>query len=119
MPKSLPYQDFLIERLKDPEYAALYLETHIELEDGEEPEPELIQLALTNVAEALAAQHMTPEQAITHIQKLEVILSYPANFGIYELGKWLNALGLKLTVTVAEKSEDSNTNTIAEPEVTV
>ncbi|HAG82036.1 MAG TPA: hypothetical protein DCL61_12925 [Cyanobacteria bacterium UBA12227] len=42
MPKSLPYHDFLISHLKDPNYAAVYLETHFELDEGEEPEPELL-----------------------------------------------------------------------------
>ena len=42
MPKSLPYHDFLIARLKDPSYAAVYLETHFELDEGEEPDEALI-----------------------------------------------------------------------------
>ncbi|MEB3179317.1 MAG: hypothetical protein VKL59_09835 [Nostocaceae cyanobacterium] len=57
MPKSLPYHDFLIEHLKDPINAASYIEAFFEEED---PETELFQLVLTNVAEALAAQHITP-----------------------------------------------------------
>ena len=46
------YQDYLISRLQDPHYAAIYLETHLE---EEILEPELLKLALQNVLQALGA----------------------------------------------------------------
>jgi len=41
------YQDYLISWLKDPAYAALYLETH--MEEDEDNEPELLRQAFDNV----------------------------------------------------------------------
>ncbi|HLO88269.1 MAG TPA: transcriptional regulator [Nostocaceae cyanobacterium] len=107
MAKSLPYQDFLISHLQDPSYAAGYLESHLELEEGEEIDPRLIKLALSNVAEALSAEKMTAEQAKLHQEKLVQILSQPLDQAIYSLADWLNVLGLKLTVTVAASAENS------------
>lgn len=119
MPKSLPYHDFLISHLKDPSYAALYLETHFELEENEELEPELLRLALSNVAEALAEQNMTPEQAKQHLKKLDELLTKQGSEVIYKLGNWLNALGLKLTVNVIQKGENSITNATTNSGLTV
>jgi DNA-binding phage protein len=110
MPKSLPYHDFLISNLKDPNYAAVYLETHMEMEEDEAIDPKLIQLALSNVAEALGSNNMTPDQVKHHQGKLNVILSQPANIAIYNLASWLNDLGLKLTVKLTENSEGSIQN---------
>jgi DNA-binding phage protein len=110
MPKSLPYHDFLISNLKDPNYAAVYLETHMEMEEDEAIDPKLIQLALSNVAEALGENNMTPDQVKHHQGKLNVILSQPANIAIYNLASWLNDLGLKLTVKLTENSEGSIQN---------
>lgn len=45
-PTSDSYQDYLISRLKDPTYAALYLETHVE--EDEDNEPELLRQAFDN-----------------------------------------------------------------------
>ena len=99
-PVSDSYQDYLISRLEDLGYAALYLETH--LEEEEDATPELLQLALSNVTEALSRSRMSPEKAELHRQKLAVILSCPAGSGIYELAGWLRELGLKLTVTIQD-----------------
>ncbi|MBD2773107.1 DNA-binding protein [Iningainema tapete] len=118
MPKSLPYHDFLISHLKDPSYAALCLETHFELEENEALEPELLRLALSNVAEALTEQNMIPEQAKIHLQ-LDKLLSQQGSEAIYNLGNWLNALGLKLTVNVIQKGENSITNATTNSELTV
>ncbi|MBW4494957.1 MAG: transcriptional regulator [Oscillatoria princeps RMCB-10] len=117
MPKSLAYHDFLISRLKDPSYAARYLETHFELEDGEDPDPELIRLALSHVAEALGELQMTPEQAKLHREKLDELLSQRGSEAIYNLGQWLNALGLKLTVAVCESAGESVTEAASSSEV--
>ncbi|MBD2503636.1 helix-turn-helix domain-containing transcriptional regulator [Anabaena azotica] len=119
MPKSLPYHDFLIARLQDPNYAAGYLETHMELEAGEEPDPRLLKLALSHVAEALSEQNMTPEQAKQHREKLDELLSQTGSEAIYNLGSWLNALGLKLTVAVVENADNHFTNTADQSELTV
>ena len=117
MPTSDSYYNYLIESLrKDPELAAAYITATLEEEDSE---PELLKMALSNVAEALGEQNMTPEQAKVHREKLDELLSQHGSEAIYNLGTWLNALGLKLTVTVVQKADDSNTNAAISSELTV
>lgn len=116
MPTSDDYHPYLISHLKDPSYAALYIEAILEEED---PEPELLKMALSNVAEALGEQNMTPEQAKIHLEKLDELLSQNGSEAIYNLGTWLNAFGLKLTVTVAQKAENSNIDSVNNSELTV
>jgi DNA-binding phage protein len=118
MPKSLPYHPFLIKQLKDISFASLYLETHFELEEGEESTPQLIRLALSHVIEALGEEKMTDEEAKIHLEKLDEILSQQGSDVIYNLGNWLKVLGLKLTVAVCE-SEEIIKNTESQPELSV
>jgi len=105
MPTSDSYQGYLIEALKDKIHAAAYLTAH--LEDGE-PEPGLLDFALSNVFEALGEPNMSAEDASLHLEKLDVLLSQNRSATIYALANWLKALGLKLTVAVdeGEKAED-------------
>jgi DNA-binding phage protein len=110
MPKSLPYHDFLIAKLKNPSYGAVYLETHFELEEGEEPDAALLKLALSDVAEALGQPKMSPEQYELHLKKLDELLAQGGSNTIYNLGTWLKFLGLKLTVSVCKEVEDNNLN---------
>ncbi|MGH8000965.1 MAG: DNA-binding protein [Brasilonema sp.] len=119
MPTSDSYYDDLISRLKDPSYAALYLETHMELDENEEQKPELMRLALSYVAQALSEQHMTPEQAKLHLDKLNKLLSQRGVEAIYNLENWLNALGLKLTVIVDKKADDAMTHAVDSSELIV
>jgi DNA-binding phage protein len=117
MPTSDSYHNYLIESLrKEPELAAAYITATLEEED---PEPELLKMALSNVAEALCEKKMTPEQAKVHLEKLDELLSKTGSEAIYNLGTWLNAFGLKLTVTVAQKVKDSNTDSVNNLEITV
>lgn len=94
------YHNYLVSRLKDPTYAALYLETHFEEE--ETPDPALLKLALSNVLETLSRAILSPEQTETQSRKLDQLLSQQGSDVIYGLAQWLNELGLKLTVTVAD-----------------
>ncbi len=96
-PTSISYQDYLISRLKDPTYAALYLETHMD----EDNEPELLPLAFDHVLEALEPSKLSLAPAELQRQKLDEILAQPGSLAIYGLAHWLNELGLKLTVTTA------------------
>jgi len=117
MPKSLPYHPFLIESLrKKPELAAAYITATLE---EEEPEPELLKRALTDVAEALGQPKMTPEQYELHLKKLDELLSQQGSDAIYNLGTWLNALGLKLTVAVCTDTEDNTANAETRSHLTV
>ncbi|MEG4573731.1 transcriptional regulator [Microcoleus sp. N3A4] len=117
MPKSLPYHPFLIESLtKNPELAAAYITATIEEID---PEPELLKRALGDVAEALGQPKMTPEEYELHLKKLDKLLSQQGNDAIYNLGTWLNALGLKLTVAVCTDTEDNDVNAEITAQLTV
>jgi DNA-binding phage protein len=117
MPKSLPYHPFLIESLrKKPELAAAYITATLE---EEEPEPELLKRALSDVAEALGQPKMTPEQYELHLKKLDELLSQQGSDAIYNLGTWLNALGLKLTVAVCSDTEDNTANAETRSHLTV
>jgi len=99
VPASDSYHDYLVKSLQDPEEAAAYLEAILEEED---PEPELLKVALLDVAEALGKAHVTSEQRKFHSEKLNGILSQSGSLEVYGLANWLSDLGLKLTVTVAE-----------------
>jgi len=94
------YHPYHIDRLKDPEYAAVYLEVHLEEHEPLDIETNLLKLAFSNVAEALA-----PEQLETHTETLEIILQKQGAEAIYGLADWLKGLGLKLTVVVDKETE--------------
>ncbi|MCP2731541.1 helix-turn-helix domain-containing transcriptional regulator [Limnofasciculus baicalensis] len=115
MPTSDSYHDYLIARLKDSNYAALYLETHFELDEGESPDSQLLKLALSHVAEALGS----PDKAKIYQEKLDELLSQSGSDVIYSLGTWLQLLGLKLTVAVADDTQEIVDNSPATSEVLV
>lgn len=111
-PTSISYHPYLISKLKDPDFAGVYLETHFE--EDEQPEPELLKLALEHVLEALGNPKMTTEQVQSHSQRLDKLLSQPGPQSIYALAAWLNALGLKLTVIPSEKIQDAQVKSLPE-----
>jgi hypothetical protein len=94
------YRPYHIDRLKNPQYAAVYLEVHLEEHEPLDIETNLLKLAFSNVAEALA-----PEQLSSHTATLEIILQKQGAEAIYGLADWLKGLGLKLTVTVDKEAE--------------
>jgi probable addiction module antidote protein len=91
--KSVSYHPYLIESLKDLEEAAAYIEAALE-----EGEPKLLQLVLTNVAEAYKEMNTFSEQAIVHHEKLDKLLSEDRDSEIYSLVALLDALGFKLAI---------------------
>ena len=99
MPTSDSYRPYKIASLKDIKYAAAYITAILEEKN---PEPELLQLALTDVFDALGESNLSSEEAKLHKEKLEKLLSKSGSEAIYSLGDWLNVLGLQLTVTVKE-----------------
>ncbi len=107
MPSSLPYHPFLISHLKNPERSAGLLTVIFEEKD---PEPELLEVSLKDVFEALGEPNMTPEEAQIQREKLDEILSQKGSNVIYHLADWLQKLGLKLTVTVAKEQEVAEEN---------
>jgi DNA-binding phage protein len=113
MPTSDSYQDYLIEALKEKIHAAAYLTAHLE---DEEPEAALLELALSNVFEALGEPKMSPEDAKLHLEKLDNLLSGEGTATIYALANWLKVLGLKLTVAVAAENEESESDSVSDVE---
>jgi DNA-binding phage protein len=107
---SIDYHPSQIARLKDPEYAAVYLETHLEDHEPMDLETDLLNLALSNVAEAIA-----PDQ--TYAIALETILQKQGAAAIYDLADWLKGLGLKLTVTVDKKVQTNFPENFPEIEI--
>mgnify|MGYP006336338873 FL=1 len=114
IPTSDSYQDYLIEALKDKIHAAAYLTAHLE---DEEPELGLLELALSNVFEALGKPNMSAEDASLHLEKLDILLSGEGSATIYALANWLNALGLKLSVTVDREDERGEENYVSDVEL--
>lgn len=108
MNKSVSYDDFLMAKLKDRNYAAGYVETHLELEKDEAPDQALLALALKDVAQALAGDRLTPEEVKIHLEKLDRLLSNGGSEVIYGLAEWLQVLGLKLTVKVAHAFDNES-----------
>ena len=96
MARSKPYQESLIEALKDPREAAEYLNAAIE-----EGERELFLLALRNVGEArLGGMAQLAEQAGLNRESLYRMLSEQGTPVLSSLDKLLHALGLRLSVEV-------------------
>jgi len=79
----------------------------------------MLKMGLSNVAEALGQPKMSPEQYELHLKKLDELLSQQGSDAIYNLGTWLNALGLKLTVAVCTDTEDNTANAETRSEITV
>ena len=114
MPTSDSYQGYLIEALKDKIHAAAYLTAHLE---DEEPEAGLLELALSNVFEALGEPNMSAEDAKLHLEKLDLLLSGEGSARIYALVSWLKALGLKLSVAVDEGDKGEEEDSVSATEL--
>lgn len=99
MPKrTKSYEASLRERLRDPSYAMEYLRAA--LEDDDEGGEAVFLLALRDVAKA---NHMSYVAEATGLNResLYRMLSHKGNPGINSLKAVLNAVGLKLSVEVA------------------
>ena len=102
MPKSVSYKNDLIEFLKKPEAAAAYIEAILEEEN---PEAELLPLALSNIVEARGGIVQLSELAKLHYEKLKNLLSQTGGDEVYLLVALLDALGFQVNVTI--KSDGS------------
>ncbi len=91
------YLDALLDSLQDPIESACYLTAIIEAEN---PEPELLPLALNDVSKAL-------DKTGASAKSLETILQKQGAESIYGLVDWLKGLGLRLTVTVNSEEVQS------------
>lgn len=113
-PLTRSYQEYLIESLKNPQEAALYLWAILQEEN---PEPELLSSALKDVAKALGNERMTPEQTKLHLERLDELMKQQGSEAIYGLFNWLKDLGLSLTVVVDEQPNDNRSITESDSEV--
>ena len=96
-PTSSSYKEYLISSLKDPQEAAGYLETFLELEE-EGREPELLRSALINVIDARLLSDNLAEEAKQHYEQLDKMLSESGGTEIYTLIQFLDALGYRIAL---------------------
>ncbi|MGQ0578774.1 MAG: addiction module antidote protein, partial [Betaproteobacteria bacterium] len=95
---SLPYEDWLIERLKDPVEAAAYLDAVIE-----EGDQAAIMLALRQVARARGGIAALARKAKLTREATYKMLSRSGNPELRSLSSVLRATGLRFTVKPIEK----------------
>jgi DNA-binding phage protein len=117
MPKSLPYHPFKISNLKDPSYSAAYLSLIFNEEEEGDLETGIMRTVLRDVFEALGEPIMSAEDAKLHLEKLDILLPKEGMATIYALANWLNALGLKLSVTVAQSDEGEQESSVTDIEL--
>jgi len=91
--KSVSHQEYLIESLKEPSDAAAYVESA--MEDGD---PELLLLALRNVAEAQGGMAKVAKKSNLNRETLYRTLSTKGNPRLKSLTNILDAFGLRLAV---------------------
>ena len=97
--KSSSYREDLIERLKDPEYAAEYVRAALEESDV----PAIFLEALRNVAEARGISRLAREAHLNR-ENLYKMLSKRGNPELESLHAVLGALDLRLTVELKKAS---------------
>ena len=92
-PRTVSYQDYLLESLKDAHEAAAYMDAALELED-----PAALLLALRQVAKAHGMAEVA-RRADVGEKTLFRALSENGNPTVATLHKVLHAVGLRLSVT--------------------
>ncbi len=103
MAKSRPYKEGLLERLKDPQEAAAYLDAALE-----EGDTEVFLLALRDVAEArLGGIAGLAQQSGLNREILYRTLSEQGNPELTSLDKLLHAVGLRLAIDVDRKATET------------
>jgi probable addiction module antidote protein len=103
MAKSRPYKEGLLERLKDPQEAAAYLDATLE-----EGDTEVFLLALRDVAEArLGGIAGLAQQSGLNRETLYRTLSEQGNPELTSLEKLLHAVGLRLAIDVDRNTTET------------
>lgn len=97
---SLPYEDWLIENLKDRKEAAAYLEAA--MEDGDQA---VLMLALRHVAQAQGGVAQVARRAKLTREATYKMLSTVGNPALSSLTAVLAATGLRLSVKLVEKRQ--------------
>lgn len=103
MKASVPYHDLLIEKLKDPEEAKIYLEVAIE-EFEEDGDKEHFLVALRNVTEAQGGIGALAKRANINREHLYRVLSKNGNPRLDKIGAILHGLGFRLSVEPLQPS---------------
>ncbi|MFB2876461.1 hypothetical protein [Floridanema aerugineum] len=106
MPRSISYQEELIESIKDPTQAAAYIEACLE-----ETDPEVLRLALKDIVEAHQRMNQLSEKAKLLYDKFDKMLSENKGEEIYCLSDLLDVLGFHLAVKVKSDDEEIVTQT--------
>ena len=97
-PASVPHRPYLLEWLKDSENAAAYIEAVIE--DGD---PAALLQALRNIAEARGGIAQIARKTGLNREALYRALSKRGNPQLKSLAAILDATGLRLSITPAER----------------
>ena len=92
MPRSVPYDDYLIKSLKDRHLAEAYLNAALEEDD-----PRVFLLALRNVAQARGMSKVAARTKLNR-ESLYKMLSKRGNPSLQSLGALLDGLGFRLAV---------------------
>jgi len=92
-PRSIPYESYLIESLKDPKEAEAYLNAVLD-----EGDPKLFLLALRDVAEARGGLGKIARSCKLNRESLYRMLSKQGNPSLQSLGKLLASMGFRLAV---------------------
>ena len=95
-PRTRSYREYLMSSLKDPEEAAGYIGSFLELEEGDEPE--YLSSVLKDVIEAQALINPVLEEVKAHYEKLDKLLSETKGAEIYALVELLDALGFRIAI---------------------
>ena len=99
--KSVSYEEGLMERLKDPQYAAGYLETS--MNDKEDNPEELFLIALRDVAKAYGFTHIAKKSHLGR-ESLYKALSKKGDPRLSTLTSVLDAIGLKFSIQLKQAS---------------
>jgi DNA-binding phage protein len=94
--RSRSYREYLMSSLKNPEEAAGYIGSFLELEEGDEPE--YLSSVLQDVVEAQAQINPDLEKVKSCYEKLDRMLSETKGAEIYALVELLDALGFRMAI---------------------
>lgn len=97
--RSIDYHDFLIDRLRNPSFAAIYLNGALE-----EGDPKYFLKALRNVAEAMGGMMELSKKTKLNRANLYRMMSNTGNPELYSLLKLLKAMGFELEIKAHEES---------------
>ena len=104
MKKSRPFEEYLIEKLKDFAYAQIYLETALE-EHGKDQDSEAFLLALRDVAEAQGGLGKLAEETGLNRAGVYKALSQRGNPRLDTMEKILRNLGFRLSIEPVKAEE--------------